>query len=114
MLPGRPLLSGIPPPPHTPSGEGGGGVRNPENSLWTSVRAPIPGLFDEFRFFLEGNCSDVGGWVGRGWAGPQMTPPQSFPEKGGEGVLEPKSPKVCVPKKAQINISFCKFHFFPL
>ena len=24
------------------------------------------------------------------------------------------NPKVCVPQMAQINISFCKFHFFPL
>ena len=31
----------------------------------------------------------------------------------GGGGLEPKSPKVCVPKIAQINISFCKFHRFP-
>ena len=29
----------------------------------------------------------------------------------GGGVLEPKSPKVCVPKIAQINVSFCKFIF---
>ena len=28
----------------------------------------------------------------------------------GGGGLEPKSPKVCVPKIAQINISFCKCH----
>ena len=33
---------------------------------------------------------------------------------GGGGVLEPKSPKICVPKTAPINISFCTFHFFPL
>ena len=31
----------------------------------------------------------------------------------GGGVLEPKSPKVCVPKTAQINISFGKISFFP-
>ena len=30
-------------------------------------------------------------------------------EKGG-GL----DPKICVPKMAQINLSFCKFHFFPL
>ena len=33
--------------------------------------------------------------------------------RGGRG-LEPKSPKVCVPKKAQINTSFGKFQFFAL
>ena len=33
--------------------------------------------------------------------------------KGGGGVLQPKSPKVCVPKTAQINISFCKILFCP-
>ena len=38
--------------------------------------------------------------------------------KGGEfgdgaGGLEPKSPTVCVPKRAPINISICKFHNFP-
>ena len=27
--------------------------------------------------------------------------------------LEPKSPKVCVRKTSQINISFCKISFFP-
>ena len=32
----------------------------------------------------------------------------------GMGGLEPKSRKVRVPKIAQINISFCKFHFFTL
>ena len=32
---------------------------------------------------------------------------------GGQGVLEPKSPKVCAPKTAQINISFCKTSSFP-
>ena len=31
-------------------------------------------------------------------------------ERGGGGVW---NPKVCVPKKAQIDISFCKFPFFP-
>ena len=30
---------------------------------------------------------------------------------GGEGV---QNPKVCVPKMAQINFSFSKFHIFPL
>ena len=30
--------------------------------------------------------------------------------RGGGGVW---NPKVCAPKMAQINISFCKFHFFP-
>ena len=34
-----------------------------------------------------------------------------FCSRGG-GVLEAKSPKVCVPKIAQINVSFCKGHFF--
>ena len=34
-------------------------------------------------------------------------------KRRGGGVLEPKSPKVCAPKIAQINISLCKFHFFP-
>ena len=41
---------------------------------------------------------------------------QTSPEGGGGwggGVLEPKSPKVCVPTTAQINISFCKISFFP-
>ena len=33
---------------------------------------------------------------------------------GGGGVLEPKSPKVCVPKKAKSIIPFANFHFFPL
>ena len=33
--------------------------------------------------------------------------------EGGGGGLEPKSPKVCGPKIAQIKISFGKFHFFP-
>ena len=37
-----------------------------------------------------------------------------FSSKGGGGVLEPKSPKVCAPKTAQTNISFCKCHWFPL
>ena len=41
----------------------------------------------------------------KGWGGGGL---------GGEGGLEPKSPKVCVPKIAQINIFFCKFHCFPL
>ena len=31
----------------------------------------------------------------------------------GWGVLEPKSPKVCVPKTAKSIFSFVKFHFFP-
>ena len=35
------------------------------------------------------------------------------PQLGGKGGLEPKSPNVCVPKIAQVNLSFCKFHFFP-
>ena len=40
-------------------------------------------------------------------------PPEfCFGERVGGGG-EPKSPKVCVRKIAQINISFCKFHFFP-
>ena len=30
----------------------------------------------------------------------------------GEGVLEPKSPEVCVPETAQINVSFCKNSLF--
>ena len=41
---------------------------------------------------------EEGGGGGDGWGG---------------GGLEPKSPKVCVPKRAQINISFCKISFFP-
>ena len=32
---------------------------------------------------------------------------------GGGGVLEPKSPEVCPPKTAQINVSFCKNSFCP-
>ena len=31
---------------------------------------------------------------------------------GGVGVLEPKKPKICVPKTAPINISFWKISFF--
>ena len=31
-------------------------------------------------------------------------------QRGGGGSW---NPKVCVPKMAQINMSFCKFHFFP-
>ena len=46
---------------------------------------------------------------------PPPPPLQSFAQVGAGGVgLEPKSPKVCVPKIAQINISFYKLHFVPL
>ena len=34
---------------------------------------------------------------------------QNFASNGGGGGPEPKSPKDCVPKKAQFNISFCRF-----
>ena len=34
-----------------------------------------------------------------------------FSLKGGGGVLEPKSPKVCVPKTAKSIFPFGKFHF---
>ena len=33
---------------------------------------------------------------------------------GGGGGLEPKSPKVCVPKTAKLIFPFVQFHFFPL
>ena len=42
---------------------------------------------------------------------PAVGAPQSSPEGGGGGGLEPKSPKVWVRKTAQINISFCKISF---
>ena len=33
-----------------------------------------------------------------------------YEKRGGGGFW---NPKVCVPKIAQINISFCRFHFLP-
>ena len=47
----------------------------------------------------------------RGWAWGRG--PEFCLREGWWGGLEPKSPKICVPKTAQIKISFCKFHFFP-
>ena len=48
---------------------------------------------------------------------PPIPPPpwaeSCFRVGGGEGDLEHRSPKVCVPQKAQIHISFCTISFFP-
>ena len=61
----------------------------------------------------RGTACQSAGWGvppvpgGRGWS-----LGQSSPYEGG-GDLEPKSPKVCVPKTAQINISVCKISCSP-
>ena len=42
-----------------------------------------------------------------------LTAAPEFSFRGGAGVLEPKSPKGCVPQTAQINTSVCKSSCFP-
>ena len=71
------------------------------------------------------NATTLGQWgcryvmspVGNAGDGPQGGPWAEFCKRGGGGLggggsVEPKSPKVCVPKIAQINIAFSKFSKF--
>ena len=56
-------------------GWGGGGQR-PKKSLCTRNGPQVSGPFDKFHFLPQQKFSDVGGgWVCRGWPGPQTTPP---------------------------------------
>ena len=55
------------------------------------------------------SCSTLLPLVAGGWGGTSTLPIPILEERRG-GVW---NPNFCVPKMAQIDISFCKFHFFP-
>ena len=90
----------------TPSPRRGGGDQRPKKSLCASNRPQMSGPFDKFHFLPEKNFSDLGGWVGRGWPGPQTTPPP--PGSLSNGVVESYSSfDGCVAVRQGVCVCVC-------
>ena len=96
-------------------------VQCDENGPRPNLRRCGPGPAAPLPFWGLPQCTGLSRGVPRADEPPGQTthqsayqhppPPQEFCLRGGWGVWNPKSPRVCVPKIAPINR---KFEFFPL